>query len=121
MLSWLPCAPRRPASPTAICLQFEWRAARLALDCARRAGPDFPVHEDKGSDLMAYWRQSPPQMQAATEAVAVAPSSTPAKPAKSPRSRMMRQYDLVQPVKSYNPPPNHNLLKPASVHSLRAH
>ena len=61
---------------------------------------------------MAYWRRNPPQMQAATESVAVAPSSAAPAPAvakpptKSPRSRMMRQYDLVERVRSYNPDTN---------------
>jgi guanosine-3',5'-bis(diphosphate) 3'-pyrophosphohydrolase len=79
------------------------------------------VHEDEGNDLMAYRRLSPPQMQAATEAVAVAPSSSPARPAKSPRSRMMRQYDLVERVRSYNPHTNEDLLNRAYVYAMKAH
>ena len=71
---------------------------------------------------MAYWRRSPRQMQAATESVAVAPSSpVPAKPAKSPRSRMMRQYDLVERVRSYNPDTNEDLLNRAYVYAMKAH
>jgi hypothetical protein len=49
---------------------------------------------EEGSDVMAYWRRSPRQMQAATNQVAVAPTSPVADRPKSPRSRMMRQYDL---------------------------
>ena len=73
---------------------------------------------------MAYWRR-PGQMQAATDSVAVAPLSpvpaAAAKPAKSPRSRMMRQYDLVERVKSYNPDTNEDLLNRAYVYAMKAH
>src|SRR5262244_3683690 len=75
---------------------------------------------DKGNS-MAYWRRSPPQMQAATEEVAVAPSSAPVKPSKPPRSRMMRQYDLVERVRSYNPDTNEDLLNRAYVYAMKAH
>ena len=69
---------------------------------------------------MAYWRRSPPQMQAATEQVAVAPASpVAAKPAKSPRSRMMRQYDLVERVRSYNPDTDEDLLNRAYVYAMK--
>ncbi len=73
---------------------------------------------------MAYWRRSPRQMQAATESVAVAPTSAvppPAKPAKSPRSGMMRQYDLVERVRSYNPDTDEDLLNRAYVYAMKAH
>src|SRR5262245_17655178 len=77
-------------------------------------------------NTMAYWRRSPPQMQAATEEVAVAPSSAPVssapvKPSKPPRSRMMRQYDLVERVRSYNPDTNEDLLNRAYVYAMKAH
>ena len=75
---------------------------------------------------MANWRRTPRQMQAATDSVAVAPSSaasaaTAARPAKSPRARMMRQYDLVERVKSYNPDTNEDLLNRAYVYAMKAH
>lgn len=85
---------------------------------------------------MAYWRRTPRQMQAATETVAVAtdavaratdavavaaPPSVPVKPAKSPRSRMMRQYDLVERVRSYNPDTDEALLNRAYVYAMVAH
>src|SRR5882762_9293849 len=71
---------------------------------------------------MAYWRRSPRQMQAATDSVAVAaPSAAPAKPVRSPRSRMMRQYDLVERVRSYNPDTNEDLLNRAYVYAMKAH
>ncbi len=69
---------------------------------------------------MAYWRQSPSQMQAAAEQVAVAPQSAPAKAPKS-RARMMRQYDLVERVRSYNPDTNEDLLNRAYVYAMKAH
>jgi len=64
-------------------------------------------------------------MQAAAEPVAVAGSapanSAPNKSAKSPRSRMMRQYDLVERVRSYNPDTNEDLLNRAYVYAMKAH
>src|SRR5664279_4502192 len=71
---------------------------------------------------MAYWRRNLLQMQASTDSVAVAPSPpVPAKPAKSPRSRMMRQYDLVDRVRSYNPDTDEDLLNRAYVYAMKAH
>src|ERR1700694_2004081 len=76
----------------------------------------------EGSNPMAYWRRKQGQMQAAHETVAVAPSSlAPVKPAKSPRLRMMRQYDLVERVRSYNPETNEDLLNRAYVYAMKAH
>src|SRR5690242_14729811 len=69
---------------------------------------------------MAVRRRSPPQMQAAAEPVAVA-GSAPARPQKAPRSRMMRQYDLVERVRSYNPNTNEDLLNRAYVYAMKAH
>ena len=68
---------------------------------------------------MAYWRRST-SMQAATESAAVVPSA-PAKAAKSPRTKMMRQYDLVERVRSYNPETNEDLLNRAYVYAMKAH
>ena len=75
---------------------------------------------------MAYWRRSPEQMQAATDSVAVAaaspgPAPVEARPAKSARPRMMRQYDLVERVRSYNPDTNEDLLNRAYVYAMKAH
>src|SRR6185437_15139079 len=83
----------------------------------------------EGSDSMAYWRRSPRQMQAATDSVAMAPASAlpasaapkPAKALKSPRQGMMRQYDLVERVRSYNPDTNEDLLNRAYVYAMKAH
>ena len=50
---------------------------------------------------MVNWRQNQPQMQAATETVAVVPSAPVEVPArKQPRAKMMRQYDLVERVRA---------------------
>ncbi|WP_245333663.1 RelA/SpoT family protein, partial [Bradyrhizobium guangdongense] len=68
---------------------------------------------------MAY-RRRPLQMQAATESVAVAPAAPVARPAR-PRARMMRQYDLVERVRSYNPNTNEDLLNRAYVYAMKAH
>ncbi|MGH6715785.1 MAG: RelA/SpoT family protein [Bradyrhizobium sp.] len=69
---------------------------------------------------MAYWRRSTSQMQAATESAAAVPSA-PAKAAKAPRTGMMRQYDLVERVRSYNPETNEDLLNRAYVYAMKAH
>ena len=69
---------------------------------------------------MAYWRQSTPQMQAAADPAALSPAA-PAKAARAPRSRIMRQYDLVERVRSYNPDTNEDLLNRAYVYAMRAH
>src|SRR5215471_3490538 len=69
---------------------------------------------------MTVRRRSPPQMQAAAEPVAVA-APAPAKVPKSPRPRMMRQYDLVERVRSYNPNTNEDLLNRAYVYAMKAH
>jgi RelA/SpoT family (p)ppGpp synthetase len=61
-------------------------------------------------------------MQATSDSVAVAPSSpTPRKAVKSLRSGMMRQYDLVERVRSYNPDTNEDLLNRAYVYAMKAH
>jgi RelA/SpoT family (p)ppGpp synthetase len=72
---------------------------------------------------MAYWRRSPQQMQATIDSVAMAvpPSSGPVTSVKPPRSRMMRQYDLVERVRSYNPDTNEDLLNRAYVYAMKAH
>src|ERR1700750_2256254 len=70
---------------------------------------------------MAYWRRSSRQMQASTDQIAVAPTSPVAERPKSPRSRMMRQYDLVERVRSYNPDTNEDLLNRAYVYAMKAH
>src|SRR6202045_1761243 len=72
--------------------------------------------------VMAYWRRSREQMQAAIESVAAAPSApVAAKAVKAPRTRMMRQYDLVERVRSYNPDTNEDLLNRAYVYAMKAH
>jgi GTP diphosphokinase / guanosine-3',5'-bis(diphosphate) 3'-diphosphatase len=70
---------------------------------------------------MVYRRRKHTQMEAATESVAMAPTApTAARPAK-PRARMMRQYDLVERVRSYNPNTNEDLLNRAYVYAMKAH
>src|SRR5450756_2010923 len=71
---------------------------------------------------MAYWRRKQGQMQAATDSVAVVPAAVvPVKPVKSPRSRVMRQYDLVERVRSYNPDTDEDMLNRAYVYAMKAH
>lgn len=66
---------------------------------------------------MAVSRHTPPQMQAAAESSVAAPTAERPRPQK-PRSRMMRQYDLVERVRSYNPDTNEDLLNRAYVVSF---
>src|SRR5947199_9214481 len=78
---------------------------------------------------MAIWRRSSRQMQAAADSAAVVlpvPVPTPvaapaAKSIRAPRSRMMRQYDLVDRVRAYNPETNEDLLNRAYVYAMKAH
>jgi RelA/SpoT family (p)ppGpp synthetase len=61
-------------------------------------------------------------MQAATEAVAAVPAASPAVPIKkAPRAKMMRQYDLVDRVRAYNPNTDEDLLNRAYVYAMMAH
>src|SRR3954452_14633988 len=96
----------------------------LRRSCAHSVIGGRPVRAGtmKAVIPMVSWRRSTPQMQAATESVAVAPSSPVSlRPAKSPRSRMMRQYDLVERVRTYNPETNEDLLNRAYVYAMKAH
>ncbi|SDS06702.1 RelA/SpoT family protein [Bradyrhizobium canariense] len=73
---------------------------------------------------MANWRRNQRQMQAASDSVAVVPAlpaAAKAKTTKSPRTKMMRQYDLVERVRSYNPDTNEDLLNRAYVYAMKAH
>ncbi|MGY8660968.1 bifunctional (p)ppGpp synthetase/guanosine-3',5'-bis(diphosphate) 3'-pyrophosphohydrolase [Bradyrhizobium sp. UFLA05-109] len=69
---------------------------------------------------MVYRRRKFTQMEAATDSVAVAPTAPTVRPPK-PRARMMRQYDLVERVRSYNPHTNEDLLNRAYVYAMKAH
>src|SRR5437868_12645380 len=70
---------------------------------------------------MAYWRRSSRQMQAAPDSAAVALGPTSAARPARPRSRMMRQYDLVDRVRAYNPDTDEDLLDRAYVYAMKAH
>ncbi|MGO9356618.1 MAG: RelA/SpoT family protein [Xanthobacteraceae bacterium] len=72
---------------------------------------------------MAYRRRHPGQMQAAAGsdcAAAVSVAAPPARPKRAPK-RMMRQYDLVERVKAYNPDTDEDLLNRAYVYAMMAH
>ncbi|CAN5365212.1 bifunctional (p)ppGpp synthetase/guanosine-3',5'-bis(diphosphate) 3'-pyrophosphohydrolase [soil metagenome] len=85
---------------------------------------------------MPTMRRKAGQMQSATETVAVVATSPvateavaelppdPAPAVKVPRAtraRMMRQYDLVERVKSYNPDTDEDMLNRAYVYAMVAH
>jgi GTP pyrophosphokinase len=77
---------------------------------------------------MATSRRNKRQMQAANDTVAaVSPEALSAEtpiPAKVPRTsrvRMMRQYDLVDRVRAYNPNTDEDLLNRAYVYAMVAH
>jgi len=59
-------------------------------------------------------------MQATAEAVAAA-VARPKSVARTPRSKMMRQYDLVDRVRAYNPNTDEDLLNRAYVYAMKAH
>ena len=71
---------------------------------------------------MAFWRHETLPAKAAEGEVAVAPRpvSVPARPAR-PRAKMMRQYDLVERVRAYNPDTDEDLLNRAYVYAMKAH
>ena len=79
---------------------------------------------------MAYWSRKPQQMQAASDTAAVTVAKPVAvgpvaavpvsKPARA-RSRMMRQYDLVERVRAYNPDTDEDMLNKAYVYAMVAH
>jgi len=64
-----------------------------------------------------------PQNQRPSQRMADAPPITPvaAEPPKRRKPRMMRQYDLIDRVKSYNPNANEDLLNRAYVYAMKAH
>src|SRR3954470_23016175 len=67
-------------------------------------------------------RRNHSQMQAAVDQTAVATASPhPPRVSKRPRVSMMRQYDLVERVKAYNPNTDEALLNRAYVYAMRAH
>ncbi|NEW86298.1 bifunctional (p)ppGpp synthetase/guanosine-3',5'-bis(diphosphate) 3'-pyrophosphohydrolase [Rhodopseudomonas sp. WA056] len=68
---------------------------------------------------MASGRQTPKQMEQAGGAAAIAEPAAAAKPRS--RARMMRQYDLVERVRSYNPNTDEDLLNRAYVYAMMAH
>jgi len=63
-----------------------------------------------------------PQNQRPSQRMAEAPPIAPvAEPPKRRKPRMMRQYDLIERVKSYNPNANEDLLNRAYVYAMKAH
>src|SRR5436853_3771766 len=61
------------------------------------------------------------QMEAATGTVVEAPSVGVSMRPPAARARMMRQYDLVDRVRAYNPDTDEDLLNRAYVYAMRAH
>ncbi|HVX74507.1 MAG TPA: bifunctional (p)ppGpp synthetase/guanosine-3',5'-bis(diphosphate) 3'-pyrophosphohydrolase [Bradyrhizobium sp.] len=77
-----------------------------------------------GSVAMAPTSMAPtsvtPTSTAPTSAGATPPAAN-AKAARTPRKGMMRQYDLVERVRSYNPDTDEDLLNRAYVYAMKAH
>jgi GTP diphosphokinase / guanosine-3',5'-bis(diphosphate) 3'-diphosphatase len=71
------------------------------------------------SDLPRMQNQPRPRVPAAL-APALVPLDGEAPPVKA-RKRLMRQYDLIERVKQYNPAANEELLNRAYVYAMRAH
>ena len=67
---------------------------------------------------MASTRRSSKQMEAAAGSAAVV---KPAAVKRAQRTRMMRQYDLVDRVRAYNPNTDEDLLNRAYVYAMMAH
>jgi RelA/SpoT family (p)ppGpp synthetase len=86
---------------------------------------------------MVYWRRKTQQLEASAGAGVTAPADAveaapaevlapPVSPADVPkarpaRSRIMRQYDLVEKVRAYNPATDEGLLNRAYVYAMMAH
>ncbi len=70
---------------------------------------------------MATWRQNQHQMQAAADAGAMPPADSSTAAKKPARGKMMRQYDLVDRVRAYNPNTDEDLLNRAYVYAMMAH
>src|SRR5580765_2105611 len=71
------------------------------------------------SDLPRMQKQAP--IRGPRPPAVAAAAQTTEKPAKSPRPLMMRQYDLVERVRTYNPDTNEDLLNRAYVYAMKAH
>lgn len=70
---------------------------------------------------MTIWRRTVRQMQAAADTAVAAVTPATKRLAKSPRSKMMRQYDLVDRVRAYNPDTDEDMLNRAYVYAMMAH
>ena len=70
---------------------------------------------------MAIRRPRSTQMEAAAGTVVAAPAPVVTPRAAGARARMMRQYDLVDRVRTYNPDTDEDLLNRAYVYAMRAH
>src|SRR5690349_1486452 len=75
---------------------------------------------------MARTRSDLPRMQKQVPAraprpAAIAPASTAEKPAPARKPPMMRQYDLIERVRRYNPNTNEALLNRSYVYAMKAH
>jgi GTP diphosphokinase / guanosine-3',5'-bis(diphosphate) 3'-diphosphatase len=70
---------------------------------------------------MAIGRQNHQQMQAAADVGAVAQADASGAAKKPARAKMMRQYDLVDRVRAYNPNTDEDLLNRAYVYAMMAH
>ena len=79
--------------------------------------------------MTASLRQNSSQAEAAAPAVEAVSdvavsevaAAEPARAARAPRPRIMRQYDLVDRVRSYNPNTDEALLNRAYVYAMKAH
>ena len=70
-------------------------------------------------DLPRMQNQPRPRTPAARNAIVVPSAEEP--PPKPRKPRLMRQYELIERVKQYNPAANEDLLNRAYVYAMRAH
>src|SRR6187399_133303 len=73
------------------------------------------------SELPRVERQARLRASLPQPAVAPAPPVALAEPSAAPKPKMMRQYDLIERVKRYNPDSNEALLNRAYVYAMKAH
>ena len=71
------------------------------------------------SDLPRMQKQSP--TRAPLPGSVSVPEQAIEKPAQTPKPPMMRQYDLIERVRRYNPNTNEALLNRAYVYAMKAH
>ena len=85
-----------------------------------RTRPDLPRMQKQAPTRAPLERPAAAPLPAA-EKPAQAAKPEPAPPIAARKPQMMRQYDLIERVKAYNPATNEALLNRAYVYAMKAH